>query len=124
MGAAVEPPDQAEPERLSKTQQQALVRALSEWAQRHPKPNRPVWGLAQAVQLTPNDQIQDMLSPVELVEAVKSETPVGERFMHSVGITLTEVSFEDYLRSIDRSATRPRMIEALLDLWHRVVRLF
>ncbi|HEU5216824.1 MAG TPA: hypothetical protein VFU30_14940 [Gaiellaceae bacterium] len=121
MGADSERPDQAESKALSGDQRQALIRSLSAWAQRHPEPDRPVWGLAHYDQST-GDEIRDMLSPRELVEAVERDSPAGERFVHGVGLVLMEISFDDYLRSIDHSATRSRLIEPFLSLWTRASR--
>src|SRR5205085_2126224 len=108
MSATVGPPDRAPRAELSESQERAIALAMGEWAKRHPHPGRPVWGLAA-------DDQREMLSPRELARAVELRTPAGERFLDGVRIALTEIPFEDYLRSINQSATRHRAIDALLE---------
>jgi hypothetical protein len=113
------PADRVPRQELSESQERAITAAMGDWAKRHPRPDQPVWGLAVAPAQLPgdlaDDQAGEMLSPRELARAVELRTPAGERFLDGVRIALTEMPFDDYLRSINQSATRHRSIDALLE---------
>jgi hypothetical protein len=86
-----------------------LVSALERWAERHPEPDRPIFGYADS----------EFVSPRELVIAVESRSDLGARFLEDVRLLLTRVPFSTYLQSIERSRAPWWSI-----LWHRMLNLF
>jgi hypothetical protein len=109
--SVVEPPGGLEPERLEQSQRRELLDALVAWVDRHPEPDRPVFGFAG----------REFVSPRGLVRAIRSESEVGRQFIHSVELVLTEIPFETYIKSIERSGrTRMLRLRLLLMLWRRL----
>lgn len=109
--SVAEPPDGLEPEPLDQSRRRELLDAMAAWADRHPEPDRPVFGFAG----------REFVSARGLVRAIRSESEVGRQFIHSVELVLTEISFETYIKSIERSGrTRTLRLRLLLMLWRRL----
>ena len=116
MATMSEPPEGGLPE-LSWDQRRAVAVAIQAWAQRHPTPDRPVWGYAEA---PPHGR--EMLSPRELARELEEQTHTGEDFLRAARFALLEMSFDEYVASIHRSATEPGWLERLRDVLRTAVR--
>jgi hypothetical protein len=88
---------------------QALVEALTRWAERHPDPDKPVFGYTDT----------EFVSPRELVRAVRDKKPLGERFVRDVRLATMEMPFSVYLEAIERSRAAWWEI-----VWSRLTRPF
>jgi hypothetical protein len=82
---------------LDEERTQILISALRRWAERVREPDEPMLGFPDG----------EFLSARQLVVEVEERTRRGRQFLHSVELVLTEVLFETYIASIERSG-RPR----------------
>jgi hypothetical protein len=97
--AVAGPPGDIGPQPLDDRQREQLLGALNAWVARHPEPDRPFFGFVGS----------DVVSPRQLFNAVRVETQVGRQFVHSVELVLTEIPFETYINSIERSGSNRRL---------------
>lgn len=97
--AVAGPPGDIGPQSLDDRQRAQLLEALNAWVTRHPTPDRPFFGFVGS----------DLVSPRQLFNAVRVETQVGRQFVRSVELVLTEIPFEIYINSIERSGRNRRL---------------
>jgi hypothetical protein len=96
---------------LDQSQRRELLDTVNAWADRHPEPDRPLFGFAG----------REFVSPRGLVVAIRTESEVGRQFIYSVELVVTEIPFESYIKSIERSGrSRWSWIRRLILLWRRL----
>jgi hypothetical protein len=108
--------DQAGPPPLDRRQQYRLQVALRDWVERIRFPDRPLIAY----------QGLGFASPRELLWAVSAElegreSELGQRYLESVRVSLTEIPFDVFIASIERSGRpRSRILRLLLEASARI----
>lgn len=128
--SVLEPPDDRALRPLNEWQVRALSLALRRWAERHPEPHRPLISfggdrpvsaseLARAVQPYPDGK---EAYPDRRERYPDRRDQVRRQYLHMVQLVMLDVSFEEYLGSIERSGN-PRFppLRWLLELRDRVL---